>query len=246
MQLRLLLALLLMTFMGLGCPTANDDDSAGDDDDATANDDDATGDDDDATANDDDATGDDDDATGDDDDATGDDDDSAGDDDDATGDDDDSAGDDDDDDDSAGDDDDSASAQEATADNDTFTTPLFDVNFQGSGAPNTFDADDDISAPLGDTEDWISFRTPSPQQATVGMTFELTCSADAPINVVVEIWTGGSSPTATSDQVNCAVGTDTFQLDVATDYLARVHWFPAQTTQVYSTWDLNICYGVGC
>ena len=222
MQLRLLFALLLMTFMGIGCPTANDDDATGDDDDAT---------------------GDDDDATGDDDDATGDDDDSAGDDDDATGDDDDSAGDDDD---SAGDDDDSATAQEANADNDTFTAPLFDVNFQGSGAPDTFDANDDISAPLGDTEDWVSFRTPSPQQTTVGMTFNLTCSADAPTNVVVEIWTTGSSPTVTSDQVNCAVGSDTFQLDVATDYLARVHWSPAQTTQVYSTWDLNICVSAGC
>ena len=85
MQLRLLFALLLMTFMGIGCPTANDDDATGDDDDATGDDDDATGDDDDATGDDDDAAGDDDDATGDDDDSAGDDDDSAGDDDDSTG-----------------------------------------------------------------------------------------------------------------------------------------------------------------
>ena len=116
--LRMMAVLLMLGVFGVGCPSADDDDTTiDDDDDATGDDDDATGDDDDATGDDDDSAGDDDDSAGDDDDATGDDDDSGhGDDDDSGhGDDDDSGhGDDDDsghgdDDDSAGDDDDSAS-----------------------------------------------------------------------------------------------------------------------------------------
>ncbi len=119
MRLRWMFLLLMSLSLAVGCPDADDDDSAADDDDATADDDDATADDDDATADDDDATADDDDATADDDDATADDDDATADDDDATADDDDATADDDDatadDDDATADDDDSADDDDDSA-----------------------------------------------------------------------------------------------------------------------------------
>ena len=62
------LTLFLLLSLAVGCPSANDDDSATDDDDSVGDDDDSVGDDDDSAGDDDDSGGDDDDSGGDDDD----------------------------------------------------------------------------------------------------------------------------------------------------------------------------------
>lgn len=129
----------------------------------------------------------------------------------------------------------------AKADNDTIDAPLFEETFLGSGAPTTYTFDDDISAAPGDTEDWVAFTTPAPDNPNVQMNFELVCTGTD--SVSMQLWDvqgAGSTDLGASFQVNCAVSKDSFLLELSHDYVARIHYPSGSKAGDYTAWELTI------
>jgi len=130
---------------------------------------------------------------------------------------------------------------EAFEDNDTFDDPLFFYSFLGSGTQDNFAVGDDISAPFGDVHDWVGFVTPAPQNSQVTVTVSLDCDSEDLAAVLYEDTNAGPVALGGSYRVGCD-DTDTFLLDINSDYLVRIHFPYGTDTQEIVAWDLEVSW----
>jgi uncharacterized protein YraI len=78
----------------------------------------------------------------------------------------------------------------AYADGDTSANPAVRVVFSANGT-NKFIYSDQVSAPQGDTEDWIEFTPHSSFGSTARLSLSLTCTGNS--TLTVELWQNGTS-----------------------------------------------------
>jgi len=129
---------------------------------------------------------------------------------------------------------------EAAEDNDSFDDPLFEETFLGSGAAREFTAEDDISAPFGDREDWIAFTTPALENEEVNISLDLVC--DGSPGAYAQVWDdeGSPAPLSVSYRVSCE-DSEVLRLETNHDYLVRVY-YPSPSDADYTVWNLQVSW----
>ncbi len=109
----------------------------------------------------------------------------------------------------------------AFADNDTAAKPAVSVSFSASGT-RQFTYSDQVSAPTGDSEDWVGFTPFTSNGTDARLVFSLTCSGNG--RLTVEMWQGGS---VLSGWGSLACGDLEKLITLPAGQLYELHLFPA-------------------